>query len=54
MKYDLGNKMHEELDIALEMVQSMENPVPTVDQSISNEESFVSRFRGIIDYTLKS
>ena len=28
---ELGDKMHEELDIALEMVQSMENPVSSME-----------------------
>ena len=31
----------------------MENPAPTVDQSIINEKSSVSRYKGIIEYKLK-
>ena len=52
--YDqLVDRMHEELDIALEMVHLLENPALTVDQSIINERSSVSRYKGIIDYKLK-
>ena len=51
-------KMYDELDIATEMVRLLENPAPaiappSVDQSISNEKSSVSRCKGIIDYKLK-
>ena len=30
---ELGDKIHEELNVALEMVHLMENPTPAVDQS---------------------
>ena len=54
---ELGDKMHDELDIALEMVYLMENPAPvvappTVDQSITNEKSSVTRSREIIESKL--
>ena len=57
--YDqLGDRIHEELDVALEMVNLMENPAPevappTVDQTIINEKSSVSRCREIIESKLK-
>ena len=50
---ELVDRMHEELDIALEMMHLLENPAPTVDQSIINEKSSVSRYKGIIEYKLK-
>ena len=54
---ELGDRMHDELDIALEMVQLMENPAPavtppTVDQTISIEKSSVSRYKEIIESKL--
>ena len=54
---ELGDKMHDELDIALEMVRLLENPAPavtppTVDQTISIEKSSVSRYKEIIESKL--
>ena len=51
-------KMYDELDIATEMVRLLENPAPaiappSVDQSISNEKSSVSRCKEIIESKLK-
>ena len=51
---DVVEKMYDELDVALEMVRLLENPAPavappTVDQSISNEKSSVSRYKDIIE-----
>ena len=55
---ELGDRIHEELDVALEMVNLMENPAPvvappTVEQSISNEKSSASRCKEIIESKLK-
>ena len=55
---EVGDRIHAELDIALEMMHLIENPAPevappTVDQSISNEKSSVSRYKGIIESKLK-
>ena len=54
---ELGDRIHEELDVALEMVNLMENPAPaiappSVDQSINNEKSSVSRCKEIIESKL--
>ena len=54
---ELGDRMHDELDIALEMVHLMENPAPavaplSVEQSIINEKSSVSRYKEIIESKL--
>ena len=54
---EVGDRIHAELDIALEMMHLIENPAPevappTVDQSISNEKSSVSRYKGIIESKL--
>ena len=55
---ELGDKMHDELDIALEMVRLLENPTPavtppTIEQSISNEKSSASRCKEIIESKLR-
>ena len=55
---ELGDRIHEELDVALEMVNLMENPAPvvappTIEQSISNEKSSASRCKEIIESKLK-
>ena len=55
---DVVEKMYDELDVALEMVNVMENPAPvvappTVEQSISNEKSSASRCKEIIESKLK-
>ena len=54
----MGDKIHAELDIALEMMHLMENLAPaiappTIDQSIINEKSSVSRYKGIIESKLQ-
>ena len=55
---EVGEKMYDELDIALEMVHLLENPAPavappSVEQTISNEKSSVSRYKEIIESKLK-
>ena len=55
---ELGDRIHEELDVALEMVNLMENPAPvvappTIEQSISNKKSSASRCKEIIESKLK-
>ena len=55
---DVVEKMYDELDVALEMMRLLVNPAPavaplTVDQSISNEKSSVSRCKEIIETKLK-
>ena len=54
----MRNRIHEELDIALEMMHLMESPAPaiappTIDQSIINEKSSLSRYKGIIESKLQ-
>ena len=56
---EVGDRIHAELDLALEMVHLMENPAPavnppTVDQYISNEKSSVTRCKDIIEFKLKN
>ena len=55
---EVGDRIHAELDLALEMVHLMENPAPvvappTIEQSISNEKSSASRCKEIIESKLK-
>ena len=55
---EVENRILEELDIALEMMRLLENPAPaiappTIDQSIINEKSSVSRYKGIIESKLQ-